>query len=195
MDNKEHVLLLIIGKSASGKDFLTNKLCERAGLNQLISYTTRERRVNEGETHIFVTEEDYEQIKSDGKIAAFTQIGPYKYWSTIDQLYTTDCYIIDYLGLKTLRELNLPNLRLVTVYINVPDSIREDRALNKRKDDKAKFRARSFAEREQFREMLKNADFDYSISNIEWPKAYSVLRHISDIEGVWKNYVEEESKC
>ena len=194
MENKEHVLLLILGKSASGKDFLTNKLCERTGLKQLISYTTRERRVNEGETHIFATEEDYEQMKSESKIAAFTQIGPYKYWSTTDQLYTTDCYIIDYLGLKKLRELNLPNLRLVSVYVNVPDSVREDRAINQRKDDKAKFRARSFAEREQFREMLKNADFDYSVNNIEWPKAYSVLRHISDIEGIWKNHLEEKAE-
>ena len=190
MENNEHVLLCILGKSASGKDFLSNKLCERTGLKQLISYTTRERRVNEGETHIFATEKDYEQMRSEGKIAAFTQIGVDKYWATIDQLYTNDCYIIDFLGYKKLRELNLPNLRLVSVFINTPDKLREERALNQRGDDKAKFRARSFAEREQFREMLKNADFDYSVSNIEWPKAYSVLRHISDIEGVWKNHKE-----
>lgn len=192
MDNKEHVLICVLGKTASGKDFLTNKLCERTGLKQLISYTTRERRVNEGDTHIFASEDDYEQMQTEGKIAAFTQIGPYKYWSTIDQLREADAYIIDYIGYKTLRELNLPNLRLVSVYVNTPDSVREERAINQRKDDKAKFRARSFAEREQFREMLKNADFDYSISNIEWPKAYSVLRHISDIEGVWKNHLEED---
>ncbi len=191
--DKEHVLLCIMGKTASGKDFLTNRLCERTGLKQLISYTTRERRENEGDTHIFVTEADYEQMLSDGRIAAFTQIGQYKYWSTIDQLYNNNVYVIDYTGLKTLRDLSIPGLRLVTVFINVPDDIREDRALNQRKDDKAKFRARSFAEREQFRELQKNADFDYAISNIEWPKAYAVLRYISDIEGAWKNNVEEES--
>ena len=86
-----------------------------------------------------------------------------------------------------MRGLNLPNLRLVTVFINVPDDIREQRSLEQRKDDKAKFRARSFAEREQFREMLKNADFDYSVNNIEWPKAYSCLRWIATVEGVFKN--------
>lgn len=191
MENKEHVLLCVLGKTASGKDFLVDKLCERTGLKQLISYTTRERRVNEGETHVFATEADYEQARSEGRIAAFTQIGQYKYWATIEQLYEADCYIIDYIGLKILRELNLLGLRFVTVFVNTPDNIREERALNQRKDDKAKFRARSFVEREQFREMLKNADFDYAISNIEWPKAYSTLRHISDIEGVWKNHLEE----
>ena len=188
MQNKEHILLCLLGKTASGKDLLANKLCERAGLKKLISYTTRERRVDEGDTHIFISDEEYQTLEDSGQIAAFTQIGQYKYCCTIKQLYENDLYIIDYRGLQHLRELNLPNLRLVTVFINVPDDVREYRALNQRKDDKAKFRARSFAEREQFREMLKNADFDYSVSNIEWPKAYSVLRHISDIEGVWKNH-------
>ncbi len=194
MENKEHVLICILGKTASGKDFLANKLCERTGMKQLISYTTRERRINEGDTHIFATEMDYEQMADGGRIAAFTQIGDYKYWATIDQLYEADVYIIDYLGLKTLRELDLPNLRLVTIFINTPDTVREERALNQRKDDKTKFRARSFAEREQFREMLKNADFDYAISNIEWPKAYSCLRWISQLEGAWKNNLEEETE-
>ena len=198
MNNKEHTLLCVLGKTASGKDFLINKLCERTGTNQLISYTTRERRVNEGNTHIFVTEDDYERMQSEGKIATFTQIGEYKYWSTIDQLYTSDCYIIDYIGLKRLRELDLPNLRLVTIFINAPDDVREHRAIVQRKDDKAKFRARSFAEREQFREMQKNADFDYAIPNIEWPKTYSVLKWIATVEGVYKHqegttYVEDHN--
>ena len=159
MNNKEHTLLCVLGKTASGKDSLVNKLCERTGLRQVISYTTRPRRDNEGNTHIFVDESDYEQMYQDGVIAAFTQIGQYKYWTTIDQLENTDVYIIDYTGVQTLRELNLPNIRLVSVYINVPDGIREDRALNKRKDDKLKFRQRDIAERSQFRDMLKNADF------------------------------------
>jgi guanylate kinase len=179
-----------MGKTASGKDFLTNKLCERTGLKQLISYTTRERRVNEGDTHIFITDVEYQSLQDAGQIAAFTQIGQYKYCCTIEQLYESDVYVIDYLGLKHLRELNLPNLRLVTVFINVPDNIREDRALNKRKDNKIKFRVRSHAEYEQFREMLKNADFDYSVNNIEWSKAYSVLRWIATVEGCWKNSKE-----
>jgi guanylate kinase len=190
--NKEHTLLLIVGRTASGKDSLVNKLCERTGLKQLISYTTRERRVNEGDTHIFITDVEYQQLQDEGQIAAFTQIGQYKYCCTIEQLYQSDLYVIDYLGLKHLRELNLPNLRLVTVFVNVPDQIRETRALNQRKDDKFVFRKRSLDEAAQFREMLKNADFDYSISNIELPKAYSVLRHISAIEGVWKNDSSKE---
>ncbi len=187
MENNEHVLICIMGRTASGKDTIVKKLCERSGLRQLISYTTRERRSNEGDTHIFISEKEYQKLENSGRIATFTQIGQYKYCCTIDQLYENDIYIIDPMGVKHLRELSLPNLRLVTVYINVPDEVRKERALNKRNDDRMAFMSRDVVEKHQFRTMLKNADFDYAISNINVAKAYSCLRHISDIEGVWKN--------
>ena len=194
MQTKEHVLLLIIGRTASGKDTLVNKLIERTGLKQLISYTTRKRRANEGETHRFVSESDYQEMLSNNQVAVDTNIAGNYYWSTIEQLYETDVYIIDYIGYKKLKELNLPNLRLVSVFVNTPDYIREERALKKRKDDRIVFRKRSLDETPQFREMLKNADFDYSVSNIELPKAYSVLKWISEVEGVWENHKEDTTK-
>lgn len=194
MDNKEHVLLCVMGKTASGKDTLANKLCERMGLKQIISYTTRDRRVNEGDTHIFISDDEYNALESAGSIAAFTQIGPYKYCCTIEQLYNNDVYVIDPVGVENLRNLNLPNLRLVTVFVNTPDHIREQRALNSRGDDKTKFRTREFAEREQFRNMLKEANFDYAVSNIDLAKAYSCLRWIATVEGCWKNNEEDTTE-
>jgi guanylate kinase len=189
--NDEHVLLCILGRSASGKDTLVNRLCERTGLKQIISYTTRERRENEGDTHIFITNEQYNDLEQSGHIAAFTQIGRYKYCCTINQLYENDIYVIDWEGVNSLRKLNLPNLRLVTVFINVPDDVREERALKNRGDDRVKWRERNIAERDQFRNMLRNADFDYSVSNISFANAYSILKHISIVEGVWKNHMED----
>jgi len=185
--DKEHVLICLMGRTASGKDTLANKLCERTGLRQIISYTTRERRVNEGDTHIFISDEEYKTLEDSGRIAAFTQIGTYKYCCTIDQLYENDIYVIDPVGVLHLRELDLPNLRLVTVYVNTPDDVRKDRALSKRGDDRLTFMKREMAERDQFRAMLRNADFDYAISNIDVYRAYSVLRWISQVEGCWKN--------
>ena len=192
MENKEHILLCIMGRTSCGKDTLVGKLCERTGLTSIVSYTTRPRRTGEGETHIFSTKEVYEQMQSEGNVAAYTNISGYDYWTTIEQLYQHSIYIIDPKGVETLRQLNLPNLRLVTVYINTPDDIRKERAINKRGDDRLVFMKRDIAERDQFRTMLRNADFDYAISNIDVAKAYSVLRWISQIEGCWKNDIEEE---
>lgn len=194
MKNEEHVLLCVMGRSASGKDTLVQKLCERTGLKQIISYTTRERRVNEGETHIFISDDEYQKLEESGQIAAFTQIGQYKYCCTISQLYENDVYVIDPVGVENLRKLNLPNLRLVTVFINVPDSVREERALNKRGDDKMKWRVRNRNEAEQFRQMLRDADFDYAVSNLNFPRAYSILRWIATVEDVIKNNKENTTE-
>ncbi len=192
--NKEHILLCVLGRTSCGKDTLVNKLCERTGLTAITSYTTRPRRANEGDTHIFSTRNAYEQMQIEGNVAAYTEIAGNIYWTTIDQLYEHSVYIIDPKGVETLRQLNLPNLRLVTVYINTPDDVRKERALNKRGDDRLTFMKRDIAERDQFRAMLRNADFDYAISNIDISKAYSVLRWIATVERVWKNIEKEEEK-
>jgi guanylate kinase len=186
MLNKEHTLLCVMAESSAGKDTLVNKLCERTGYHQLISYSTRPRRVNEGDTHIFVTEEDYQQMFEAGQVAAYTEINGYRYWSTIDQLYVTDIYVIDTLGVEVLKSLNLPNLRIVTVYINVPEEIRKQRAKS-RGDDMNVYRSRSLSERQQFRDMKKNMTVDYVIPNIELSKSVSVLKWICSVEGLFMN--------
>ena len=193
MDNKEHVLMCILGESSSGKDTLVNHLCKTSNLTQLISYTTRPQRKNEGATHIFVDEDIYNSMKENNKIAAYTNINNNRYWSTVEQLYDSDFYVIDPIGVDSLKNLNLPNLRIVTVYIDVPEDIRKERAM-KRGDDVVTYKSRCFSERNQFREMKKNMDVDYVIPNIEFPKAISVLKWIATVEGVWKNHTEDESE-
>lgn len=193
--NKEHVLLCVLGRTSCGKDTLVKKLRERTGLTSITSYTTRKRRNNEGNTHIFSDIETYRQMQENGNVAAYTEIAGNYYWTTTDQLYEHSIYIIDPCGVETLRKLNLPNLRLVTVYINTPDDIRRDRAINQRGDDRLTFAKRDMAERDQFKAMLRNADFDYAVSNIDASRAYSVLRWIAIVEGAWKNNLKEEEEC
>lgn len=193
MNNREHILLCIMAESAAGKDKLANQLCEREGFSQLISYTTRERRVNEGETHVFVSEDEYYQMLEDKQIAAHTIVNNYHYWCTIDQLYTADVYIIDPMGLQTLKALNLPNLHIITIYINVPAEVRQERALT-RGDHISVYRSRCLSERQQFRDMKKNMDVDYVLPNIDFAKAYSCLKYVANIEGLWKNKIGDRPK-
>ena len=188
--NKEHVLMCVMAESAAGKDRLVNELCNRNNLTQLISYTTRVKRTNEGDTHIFVDEETYQQMKDDNNIAAYTYINGNHYWSTINQLYESDFYVIDPRGIESLKALNFPNLHLVTVYINVPEDVRKERA-KLRGDDMNVYRNRCLSEREQFRDMKKNMNIDYVVPNVDFAKSYSVLKWIATVEGVWKNHQED----
>lgn len=180
----EHTLICIMAESCAGKDTLVNELCKRNGWTQLISYTTREQRKNEGATHVFVGVDIYKAMRENNEIAAYTYINNQHYWSTIGQLYDSDFYVVDPTGVASLKALNLPNLRIVTVYINVPEEIRKERAMS-RGDDLITYRSRCLSERQQFKDMKKNMDVDYVVPNTDFAKGYSVLKWIATVEGIF----------
>lgn len=183
--NNEHVVMLIVGKTGSGKSSLIKRLCEHTGLKMLQSYTTRPKRSEADADHLFISTEDYLRAKENGEIAIDGEIAGNYYYSTIEQLYASDLYTINPEALDRLLAMDLPNIRFVVVYISCPDKIREERALA-RGDDKHKYRMREFAERSEFRKFVAEEKWDYAISNVEFSKAYSCLRWISQIERLWK---------
>ena len=176
-----HKLFCIMGETASGKDTLTKKLCEDTGMKSIVSYTTRPRRTNEGDTHIFVDDSVYEQMKDN--LAAYTEINGFRYWTTIEQIYDNDIYIIDPNGLETLENLRLEDIDLCSIYINVPIDIRLERALY-RGDSLEDFFSRNKSEMRQFIQMKAAGGFDYAISNLNEDKAYAVLKYIVEVETV-----------
>ena len=176
-----HKLFCIMGETASGKDTLTKKLCEDAGMKAIVSYTTRPRRTNEGDTHIFVDDSVYEQMKDN--LAAYTEINGFRYWTTIEQIYDNDIYIIDPNGLETLENLGLEDIDLCSIYINVPLEVRLERALY-RGDSVEDFFSRNKSEMRQFIQMKAAGGFDYAISNLNEDKAYAVLKYIVEVETV-----------
>lgn len=176
-----HKLFCIMGETASGKDTLTKKLCEDTGMKAIVSYTTRPRRTNEGNTHIFVDDSVYEQMKDN--LAAYTEINGFRYWTTIEQIYDNDIYIIDPNGLETLENLGLEDIDLCSIYINVPIDVRLERALY-RGDSLEDFFSRNKSEMRQFIQMKAAGGFDYAISNLNEDKAYAVLKYIVEVETV-----------
>ena len=176
-----HKLFCIMGETASGKDTLTKKLCEDTGMKAIVSYTTRPRRTNEGDTHIFVDDSVYEQMKDN--LAAYTEINGFRYWTTIEQIYDNDIYIIDPNGLETLENIGLEDIDLCSIYINVPIDVRLERALY-RGDSLEDFFSRNKSEMRQFIQMKAAGGFDYAISNLNEDKAYAVLKYIVEVETV-----------
>lgn len=80
-------LIAIIGRSASGKDYLFRQTCiSNPDLNKVIHYTTRPRRPGEvnGVDYIFVSEEELTNLSEEEKLFTTTCFNDWYYAIGID---------------------------------------------------------------------------------------------------------------
>lgn len=175
-------IFCICGRSASGKDTIANRVSEISGVPKVVSYTTRPRRDGEREdSHIFLTEEEFELLKL-AQMCAYTRIGQYHYFTTRRQLlqllYKHDAviYVIDPDGIQTLKA-SMPDVRIVTIYINVTLDECVRRA-EQRGDSKEGYRKRAQEEMERFYDLLLNQSYDYAVPNRDVNLASDIIAHI-----------------
>lgn len=174
-------LFCVLGRSAAGKDTLVNAVCDELGLKRVITNTTRPKRHEFEDTYNFTNVVTYEHDNALGEVAAHTQIGPYHYWATKQQLQNCDFYIIDYDGLKDLVRNN-PNLNIVTLYIFVPLGERIKRARLRQPQSMDAYYARLKAEDEQFEQLEQTQDYDYIIINESFNEAKEEIIEIINKE-------------
>jgi guanylate kinase len=116
----------LVGKSGSGKNTVQDYLVKKYGLKPLLSYTTRARRYPEEDTHTFITEQEYEEIKKKEKIIAYTFYNGNHYFATEKQFAESDIYIIDIEGIRCIKELGI-DIPYIIIYLDVPAHIRMER--------------------------------------------------------------------
>ena len=172
MQNNLHLnpLYCIVGRTASGKDSITDKLCENLQCEKVLSYATRPKRTGEGNTHIFINKEDVHQYKS--QLAAYTKIGEYEYFTTFDQLCDPKIkfYIIDPVGVQFLKSV-FKYRPIYVIYVNIDSAIAFKRGME-RGDDKNAYLVRAASEDMQFSEFAINQDYDFMIMNYDF--TYSI---------------------
>ena len=125
-------IFYIMGKSASGKDTIYERVLHREGLHlqRLVPYTTRPIRSNEmeGVEYHFVGEEKLQEFLRDGKVIELreyhTMHGIWKYF-TVDDEYM-DLENKDYLAIGTLESYEkIRNYygeeKIVPLYIEVEE--------------------------------------------------------------------------
>lgn len=161
----------LMGKSASGKDTIYNRLLamERLHLRCVVPYTTRPMRSGEidGQTYVFCTEQQVADFEAAGKIielrAYHTMYGIWKYFTADDgqiclaesdylMIGTLEAYeqIRDYFGMD----------KVCPVYVEVDDGLRLQRALDReRAQDQPKYA-------EMCRRFLADEE-DFSEENLE----------------------------
>lgn len=155
---------LFIGRTASGKSSIAKAVCEKMGLTQVVSYTTRPMRKSEKNEsdHIFITDEEVSQYEDD--IAAYTEINGYKYFTTYEVIDKSDIYVIDPIGVDSLKIKCSDRYEFVEIYIRTPQKLAEERA--KIRGDKLKdFKQRWVSENQQFTDYENRHTFAWHLRN------------------------------
>lgn len=158
------IKFLLIGRTASGKSSIAKAVCEKTGLKQVVSYTTRPMRKSEknGSDHIFITDDEVVQYEND--IAAYTEINGYKYFTTYDVIDKSDIYVIDPIGVDNLKIKCGNRYDFVEIYIRTPQALSEKRA--RLRGDKLKdFKQRWVSENKQFTEYENRHTFNWHLRN------------------------------
>lgn len=125
-------IYLIVGASGSGKTAITEKLEELYHLKSIQSYTTRPPRYD-GETgHIFVSNEEFDELTD---MVAYTEFAGNRYCATAEQVESNDLYVIDPNGInffmRSYKGKKIPKI----IYIDSDLNVRYERMV-KRAEEK-----------------------------------------------------------
>lgn len=177
---------LIAGRTGSGKDFLAEKLMEY-GLTAVKSYTTRPKRTDDEDSHIFITKEDADTITD--KVAT-TTINGYEYFATKSQVESSDIYIIDPNGIYELAK-NMPDTTFHLIYVMADDMDRKLHAVS-RAEDKIKEEL-VFDDRDKS-ECIQFYDFEKELEDIRHGiDSTNIPENITQIEIYNNGYDEAET--
>jgi guanylate kinase len=131
-------IICLAGESGSGKLTIA-ELLEKEGYNYIQSYTTRKPRFKNERGHIFVENEPL-WLKERGLnyygIIAYTKFDNNSYWATKEQYQGkgTSIYVIDPIGVKTLRE-KVKDTEIVVIYLKTEKWIRACRMWHREYDN------------------------------------------------------------
>ena len=154
-------LMCILGCSGSGKTTICNELEKQYGLKQIPSYTTRKPRFEGEKGHTFISEDEFKHLSYEQPFVAYAETTGAKYGVTTAMLENEkySLYVIDYSGLKYLKEHYKGNRKIISVFVDCPLMQRTDRLENRYKGDTSKVLARLEHDEEEFRNASEVCDF------------------------------------
>ena len=123
-------ITLIVGRSGTGKTILEKILCDAYNAKAIKSYTTRPKRDDSEDNHIFISPSE---VKNYPNKIATTTINNNFYFATKEQLDESQIYVIDPNGLYELTT-NFPDLSFNLIYLKL-DKNKHHTYLKKRRSE------------------------------------------------------------
>ena len=160
---RNHKRIILVGKAASGKDYLRKKY-ESRGFKYAVSYTTRPPREGEvdGKDYFFITEEQSIKMVESGMFYEYVYFNGWLYGTTVEQFYMDDLFIMTPAGISHIK----PEDRVSSfiIYTDIDMSTRMTRLANRNMpgdsmDRRIKADEVDFASFNDYDLRITNADF------------------------------------
>ena len=165
------MIIVLVGKTASGKTTVANELCKNHGYKRIITYTTRPMRENEVQDvdYHFISDEQFNKMVENNEFTEYkrynTAHGVWSYGSvvTLEQELSEDCYVI-ILTPQGLRDLSKKMSRYIAFYLNVSLKSQLER-LKKRADEEQQIIKRLENDAKDFENVLDIVDYNFYTDN------------------------------
>ena len=161
-------LFLFVGKSASGKTTIADILEKNYGYKQVSSYTTRLPRYDGEIGHVFVTDDEFDNIAVED-IVAYTEYNGYRYGTTAEQLDKCSVYVVDVPGVETLLQNYKSNRRISIIYFDTTVFTRINRMLD-RGDSDVRIISRLLED--------EKSDWYKQLDSLAWRYSHILNRHV-----------------
>ena len=161
------MIVVLVGKTASGKTTIANELCKHHGYKRIITYTTRPMRENEVQDvdYHFISDEQFNKMVENNEFTEYkrynTAHGVWSYGSiiTLEQEYSDDCYVI-ILTPQGLKDLSKKISRYIAFYLNVGFKTQLER-LKKRGDEEQQIIKRLKNDAKDFKNVVDIVDYSF----------------------------------
>ncbi len=184
MTNNDHILILV-GKSASGKDTIQKELVEKYGYSPIVSTTTRPIREGEkeGVNYFYTSRDEFQKRIDEGKFLEYRSYNTlvngkpdtWFYGTEKLDLHDKNVVVLDPIGASIFADYYGAD-NCYVAYIDVPDDIRKERAM----------RRGSFDEIEWQRRLETDAiDFDEDLIEDITPN----YTHINNVGNIHKSVI------
>lgn len=167
-------IYLIVGPSGSGKSSISEVVAKDLGLELVSSYTDRPRRSENEAGHIFLSKEEFDQLKG---FCAYTEFNGHRYGVTEDIIEKSDIYIIDPSGVEFFMREYKGNKNPVVIGLTVDKAECKKRMLA-RGDSEYAVESRLLNDEREFKADRMLALCDYVIKNNNFDHTIDMLKRI-----------------
>ena len=177
-------IALLVGPSGSGKTTVADALSKKYGLQQIYSYTTRPRRTQDEIGHVFLNEEEFDELKD---YVAYTEFNGHRYCATAEQVEECDLYVVDVDGIQYFKAAYNGDKIPVVFYFDVPPAVLQQRMVQ-RGDNKMEVLQRLSHDKAKFKNALSRLqilyDDVYVIDNVRGVRstAAEIMNTLKEIQ-------------